>query len=103
MVLVMTGLAFVAVPTYSSTSAFMAHTSGSTLAGLSNIASQLGVSVGKEDPTESPDFYAEVVKSRDLLTTLALDQYKVNMPGHVRSGALADVLDIKRDTPALRL
>lgn len=103
MTILMTTLALIAPPTFTSSSAFMAHVSGGSLSGLSNLATQLGVSVGKEDPTESPDFYAEVLKSRDLLTTLAKDHYDASMPEGKVSGTIADVLRIRKPTEALRL
>lgn len=96
------GVALAAPRTYTSTAAFMPHASGGALAGLSNLAAQLGVSVGKEDPTQSPDFYAEVIKSRGLLTTLAAGPYPRGGVGG-RTGSLADVLEIEAGLPEQRL
>lgn len=42
---------------------------------LSGIAAQLGVPVPGSDPTESPQFYADLVASRELLRRTAVQQY----------------------------
>ena len=97
------GMTLAEARTYTSTASFMPHVSGGSLAGLSNLAAQLGVNVGKEDPTQSPDFYAEVIKSRDVLTSLATAKYAVRGPARVVQGTLADVLDLDAKSPPQRL
>ena len=99
---VLVGLALSAPRTYTSTAAFMPHVSGGALAGLSNLAAQLGVNVGKDDPTQSPDFYAEVIKSRDLLTTLAKSSYTIK-GATPRTGPLADLLELEPAPPEQRM
>lgn len=42
---------------------------------LSGIAAQLGVPVGSSDLTESPQFYADLVRSRELLRRAAVERY----------------------------
>ncbi|MDB4916471.1 MAG: lipopolysaccharide biosynthesis protein [Gemmatimonadetes bacterium] len=103
MAVALIGMALSAPRTYTSGSSFMPHVSGGSLAGLSNLAAQLGVNVGKEDPTQSPDFYAEVIKSHDLLATLAASQFTVQMPDGPARGILADVLKLEPALPAVRL
>jgi uncharacterized protein involved in exopolysaccharide biosynthesis len=73
------------------------------VAGLSTLAAQFGVNVGKEDPTHSPDFYTELLKSRDVLTSIAQAQYKVRTAsGEVRGSAL-EVLDLGKAQGVSRL
>lgn len=93
--ILLVGMALAEPRTYTSTAAFMPHVSGGSLAGLSNLAAQLGVNVGKEDPTQSPDFYAEVIKSRDLLSTLAESEYTMPAATGPKKITLADALDLE--------
>ncbi len=68
---------------------------GSELAAL---ASQFGVRVPMGvDETESPEFYAELVTSRQVLVQVASGSYQVD--GADRS--LVEILDIEEDTPGL--
>ena len=60
------------------------------------------VFVGKDDPTQSPDFYAEVIKSRDLLTTLAKSSYTIK-GATPRTGPLADLLELEPAPPEQRM
>src|SRR5438067_977532 len=69
-------MSLVVPPTYTATTTFVPEVRSetrlpSTLAGL---AGQLGVSVGVE-PSQSPRFYSEVVRSRELLERVLLARY----------------------------
>lgn len=69
-------ISLVVPPTYTATTMFVPEAKSetrlpSTLAGL---AGQLGVSVGTE-PSQSPRFYSEVVRSRELLERVLLARY----------------------------
>ncbi|MDB5072715.1 MAG: lipopolysaccharide biosynthesis protein [Candidatus Eremiobacteraeota bacterium] len=81
--------------TYTTNTTFMPQASGGSLAGLSTLAAQFGVNVAKDDPTHSPDFYAEVLRSREVLTALAQHPYAVQTEAGTIRGPLAAVLRLK--------
>lgn len=69
MVLLLVGHGFVTSTEYSADSSFTPQATGESLAQLRGIAAQFGVRVGGggEDRSQSPEFYAELLKSRDVL------------------------------------
>lgn len=77
----------------------------SSLAGgaLSGITSQLGLGSTAE-PTESPQFYAELLASRELLTRLLLERFPdPRTRNAVDSAPLVDILKLKTRAPRRRL
>lgn len=67
-------------PTFTATTTFVPETSpqGSRLpAGLAGLATQFGISLGSE-ASKSPKFYAEVVRSRELMERVLLSNYVDN-------------------------
>jgi len=63
--------------------------------GLSGIASQLGVGPTR-DPSHSPAFYAQLLRSRELLTRLALSRFPdPRTPEHEDSANLVQELGIR--------
>jgi uncharacterized protein involved in exopolysaccharide biosynthesis len=69
-------LSFVARPTYTATTTFVpeARNQSRLPSGIAGLAGQLGVSIGAE-PSQSPRFYADVVRSRELLERVLLSDY----------------------------
>jgi uncharacterized protein involved in exopolysaccharide biosynthesis len=69
-------LSFLIVPTYTATTTFVPEIQNQPRlpARLAGLASQFGPSLGTE-ATHSPQFYAEVVKSRQLLERVLLSRY----------------------------
>lgn len=64
------------------------------------LASQFGVSVpGGSGDEASPDFYAELLRSREILTRIAGDEYEVAGMGSV---LLKDLLEIEEPTEEIR-
>lgn len=67
--------------------------------GLAALAGQFGIQVGGGEPGASPDFYAELVTSREILGRIAADTFEVQdttglfSRGRVR-GTLPDLLDV---------
>jgi uncharacterized protein involved in exopolysaccharide biosynthesis len=100
---IMSGLALTRERTYTTSAAFMPQAPNSSLAGISSFAAQFGVNVGKEDQTQSPDFYAEVIRSRDLLNALAVREYTVRTTGGEVTAPLPDLLEVEGDTPEQRM
>lgn len=66
---------------------------------LASLASQFGVNVGRGEEGETPEFYAELLKSREILATVATRSY----PAEGGEAALPDLLEIEADSDALRL
>jgi len=91
------GISLMVPRTYTATTTFVPEAKSetrlpSTLAGL---AGQLGVSVGVE-PSQSPRFYSEVLRSRELLERILLARYADPRvaKGAADSTALLDLLPI---------
>lgn len=63
-------------PTYTAATAFVpeARSQGRLPSGLAGLAGQLGVSVGAE-ASQSPRFYAEVVRSREIVDRVLLSRF----------------------------
>ena len=98
-------------PVYRSRASFVANTSASsklsssiTSSGaLGGLASQLGMASGS-DPSESANFYMELIQSRELLTRLLLSRFhdpRSASPGD--SATLLDILRIRNSDPKRRL
>ena len=89
--------------TYTSSAMFIPQ-GGNLLKGgaLGGLAAQLGVSVPASDPTDSPDFYAKMVASPDMLLRMVQDTITVHANGRSRIITLVDFLDVSGDTPAER-
>ncbi|HJP61608.1 MAG TPA: hypothetical protein VJ865_16485 [Gemmatimonadaceae bacterium] len=111
----MIALAILAVifvpPVYRSRASFVANTSAanrlpSAIGGgsaLSGLASQFGLS-STSDPSESANFYMELIQSRELLTRLLLSRFpnpRTSAPGD--SATLVDILRIRNRDPQRRL
>ncbi len=98
-------------PVYRSHASFVANSSsGSKLQGaggtggaLGGIISELGASVGG-DPSESPNFYVELLGSRELLTRLVQSRFPNPRTENPRDSAtLLTILRIKKADPQRRL
>jgi uncharacterized protein involved in exopolysaccharide biosynthesis len=98
-------------PVYRSNASFVANSSSSSKlqgangasTGLSGIISQLGGSVGG-DPSESPNFYVELLSSRELLTRLIESKFpnpRTDAPND--SATLLTILRIKKSDPKRQL
>jgi uncharacterized protein involved in exopolysaccharide biosynthesis len=98
-------------PVYRSRASFVANTSASSKlasgiasgGALSGLASQLGMASGS-DPSESANFYFELIQSRELLTRLLLSRFPDPRSASPRDSAtLVDILRIRHSDPARRL
>ena len=93
--------------TYTASTTFMPETKSSSAlpSSVAGLASQLGVTVSA-DPTDSPQFYADLVRSRTLIERLLVDTF----PGHpggrrlyASRGRVLDILEVRGETPAHQL
>jgi uncharacterized protein involved in exopolysaccharide biosynthesis len=98
-------------PVYRTRASFVANSSSSSkmpqsLPGggaLAGLATQLGVSSGA-DPSESPQFYMELISSRELLTRLLQSRFRDPRGNSARDSAtLLDILKIRESDPGRRL
>jgi uncharacterized protein involved in exopolysaccharide biosynthesis len=93
---------------YTVTSRFMPKTAQMPggAARLAGLASQFGVSVPVGGEGETPDFYAQLLRSSDILGPALTSTYRfadAEAEGKVVQGTLLDLLEIEGDTEAERL
>jgi len=94
----MAGISLVMRPTFKATTSFVPEvTNGARLpASLAGLASQFGLPLG-EDASRSPRFYADVLKSRELLERVLQSRYADcrNAATPTDSARLLDLLEIR--------
>jgi uncharacterized protein involved in exopolysaccharide biosynthesis len=93
---------FVRQRTYTSTARFMPQAAEGALSRLSGLAASFGVSVPAADPGSSPAFYAELLKSRDVLRRTVETRYAFAAKGDSLHGTLVELFDVRGDSPAAR-
>lgn len=93
---------FVRPRTYTSTARFMPQAFEGALSQLSGLAATFGVSVPAADLGSSPAFYADLLKSRDVLRRTVVTRYAFATPGDSMRGTLIELLRVRGDTPAAR-
>lgn len=96
------GLTMLSPQQYSSTTAFVpqSRTASSNVSGL---AAQFGLTVPSGDGTQSPQFYADLLLSRDILSAVTNTKYSVPTGGGTRTGTLVDFYQVdERDAPLAR-
>lgn len=87
---------------YSSSTAFVPQSRGGS-SNLSGLAAQFGVSVPAGDGTQSPQFYADLLLSRDILSAVANTTYSVPTAVGTRTGTLVDFYQVdEKDVPLAR-
>ncbi|HXW97747.1 MAG TPA: hypothetical protein VEI47_09185 [Gemmatimonadales bacterium] len=85
---------------YTVETAFLPQRSQSSLGRLAGLAAQFGVAVPGQNAGESPEFYADLVASREILSRIVTDSFAVS-PSHSRM-ALVDLLNGSGDSAAAR-
>ena len=88
-------LSLLVPPTYTATTTFVPEASpqGRLPSGLAGLATQFGITLGSE-ASKSPKFYAEVVRSRELMEHVLLSFYTDPRPGPQAPGDSATLLHI---------
>lgn len=94
-------VALLGADSYTTVATFRPQGAEASTSQLMTLAGQFGVSVpGAQLEEASPQFYAELLESREILSRVAADTYRVEpVGGAVR---LADLLEIEEDTEELR-
>src|SRR5512140_786666 len=97
-------------PVYRSNASFVANSSGTSKvqsaaasSPISGLLSQFGGTLGG-DPSESPNFYLELLNSRELLTRLLDSKFPDPRSDNARDSArLVDILRLRSHDPARRM
>lgn len=87
--------------TYTSRASF-APQSPQPAGNLSGLAAQIGVSLGGDGGAESPQFYADFLRSRPMLRDVATSRFSFATDTGPVSGTLVDIVRASGETPALR-
>lgn len=90
--------------TYTSVSTFIPQQSRSSSGGsnLNSIAAQFGVNLSTPDPMQNSSFYADLLKSEEVLRTIAAMTYEVKQEGRTVQKALVDIMDVPGPSAAER-
>jgi uncharacterized protein involved in exopolysaccharide biosynthesis len=96
-------IALVLPKRWTATAQVMPETPGASAlpSGLGALAGQFGIALPRGAAGESPDFYAALLKSRQLSDSLLLGRLRV--PGRPDSASVLNLLGTPGDTPAERL
>jgi uncharacterized protein involved in exopolysaccharide biosynthesis len=76
--------------------------SGQVSGGLSTIAAQFGLALPIGEATQSPDFYADLVRSREVLSAVVDDRYSFRADTGAVTGTLLNIFRIEGRDSALR-
>jgi uncharacterized protein involved in exopolysaccharide biosynthesis len=87
--------------TYSSQATFVLQASKGS-GGVSGIAAQFGVAVPIGDASQSPQFYADLLHSHQVLEPVAMSTYTVRQGANIVKGDLASFLHITDSDSALK-
>jgi uncharacterized protein involved in exopolysaccharide biosynthesis len=88
--------------TYSSVATFMPQ-SRRVSSALSGLASQFGVTLPTQDATESPQFYVDLLQSRDILRSVVGAEYEFTTDTGRVKATLVELYRPSEETPALRI
>jgi uncharacterized protein involved in exopolysaccharide biosynthesis len=88
---------------YTSAALFMPQSSSeNSLLRLSGLAAQFGITVPTQDAGSSPAFYADLLRSREILREVVLAPYVPSVGRDSTRGTLVELYRIKEDSPAAR-
>lgn len=94
-------LALFSAPEYNAYASFMPQGMDISRSGLASLAGQFGLSLPAGSQSLSPDFYAQLLKSRTILLPLAQDTFSVAEMGG-RRVTFESLFKIKGSSPAQR-
>lgn len=87
--------------TYSSSATFMPQSRGAQ-SGLTGLAAQFGVSVAGADPGQTPQFYVDLIQSRQILRDAVDTRYTFPTDSGRVSATLTELYGASESQPALR-
>jgi len=93
------GWAITRPKSYTSTASFTPRASGTNRSALTGLAAQFGIGMVGGDPSESPDFFGDLVTSQEILAPIVTDTFRVEPSSPPTS--LAAIYGIDRPTSAL--
>jgi uncharacterized protein involved in exopolysaccharide biosynthesis len=93
--------AVAATRTYTADASFLPQSRRSPSA-LSGLASQLALALPAEDASQSPQFYVDLVLSRDLLGQLVDTRFHISDRPETLATPLVDLMKVKGATPEIR-
>lgn len=89
--------------TFTASASFMPQSHGAT-SRLAALAAQFSLPVSTGDPSESPQFFVDVIKSRAFLRTIADTALPVSAPsGRTATERVADIVDVPAGPAPVRL
>jgi uncharacterized protein involved in exopolysaccharide biosynthesis len=88
--------------TYTVSSSFRLQTRDRTVSNLTGLATQLGFSMPTTDATQTPAFYVDLLRSREILGAAVTHQYPSSdlPPGSTKD--LIQAFKVRGDTPGIR-
>lgn len=84
---------------YTASASFAPQTSGSGLSRLTGLAAQFGIAVPTDDPANSPEFYADLLRSAQLLRVMVDSTYQFSEGAASVQANLVEVYEISEATP----
>jgi uncharacterized protein involved in exopolysaccharide biosynthesis len=87
--------------TYTATATFMPH-ARRTPAPVTGLAAQLGLVIGSPEGDQSPQFYVDLLQSREILLAVVDTQYQYVSNGEPVSGTLVEILGTRGTTTEFR-
>jgi len=95
------GITFLQARTWSTSASFLLQNSSSQGSLTSSIAAQFGMSIPTAEAGQSPQFYAELIMSREILRDLAENTYRYLDDNVQVQSSLSDLLRVNEKTPRL--
>jgi len=90
---IVTAIAAIVLPrTYTATASFTPQTKRGSTSSAAGLAAQLGITVPNLDGSQSPAFYADVLKSREILSAVAADSVDLTRDGKSVRVAVGSVI-----------
>ena len=84
---------------YTAVASFAPQSAGGSLSSLTGLAAQFGIAVPTDDAANSPDFYAELLRSAQLLRAMVDTSYVYLNGADTVRATLVQVYDISEATP----
>jgi uncharacterized protein involved in exopolysaccharide biosynthesis len=92
------GVALLRRVTYTASATFIAQgANDNSRSSLGSLAAQYGFALPAVGSSQSPEFYAELLRSREMLDSVAFARYTYVNKGQRRAGTLADVYETVRE------